>query len=67
LAERTGAGGAVWAGGVAGAGGACALAVPHAAIRMVDRNKEHFICIPRKRLTRADVPRDTTQSVQDLR
>jgi hypothetical protein len=29
---RTGAGGAVWAGGVAGMGGACAPAVPEAAI-----------------------------------
>ena len=30
---RAGAGGAVWAGGVAGVGGACALAAPDAAIR----------------------------------
>jgi hypothetical protein len=40
---RAGAGGAVWAGGVAGAGGACALAVPDAAISMQERKSECFI------------------------
>jgi hypothetical protein len=34
---RAGAGGAVWAGGVAGAGGACALAAPDAAISTHER------------------------------
>jgi hypothetical protein len=40
---RAGADGAVWAGGVAGAGGACALAVPDAAISMHERKSECFI------------------------
>jgi hypothetical protein len=42
---RAGAGGAVWAGGVAGVGGACALATPDAAISTQERRSECFIGI----------------------
>jgi hypothetical protein len=42
---RPAAGGAVWAGGVAGPGGACALAAPDAAISMHERKSVCFICI----------------------
>ena len=51
-----GAGGTVCAGGVAGAGGACALAVPDAAIRMHDRRAVYLIRMRGKRLPRAEVP-----------
>ena len=43
LVARTGDGGAVWAGGVTGPGGACAEASPEAAIRIQDRNTALFI------------------------
>ena len=43
LVARAGAGGAVWAGGVAGAGGACALAAPAAAISTHERRVTCFI------------------------
>ena len=52
-----GAGGAVWAGGVAGVGGACALAAPDAAISTHRKNTECFVLIQAKRPARAEVPR----------
>src|SRR5271156_4932613 len=54
--ERRGAGGAVCAGGVAGPGGACALATPDAAIRMHERRAVYLIRMPGKRLPGAEVP-----------
>ena len=54
--ERAGAGGAVWAGGVAGVGGAWALAKPDAAIIAQERKSECFIRIPIKRSARTEVP-----------
>jgi hypothetical protein len=44
--ERAGAGGAVWAGGVAGVGGAWALATPDAAMIAQERKSECLIRIP---------------------
>jgi len=41
---RAAAGGAVWAGGVAGAGGACALAAPDAAIS-IHKKRKCFVLI----------------------
>jgi hypothetical protein len=43
LLARAGGGGAVWAGGVAGVGGACANAAPEAAIIMSDRKREFLV------------------------
>src|SRR5579863_4504011 len=51
-----GAAGAVRAGGVAGVGGACALATPETASSTHDSNKEVFICMQGKRPARTDVP-----------
>jgi hypothetical protein len=66
LVARAGAGGAVWAGGVAGAGGACATATPDRAISAPERNSECFSCMrengPRARM----FPMKTSQ-LQDLR
>jgi hypothetical protein len=45
LAVRAADGGAVGAGGVAGLGGACAAAMPEAAIRTHDRKSERFIAM----------------------
>ena len=54
-----GAGGAVWAGGVAGTGGACALATSDAAISTHDKKNAYFI-MPGERRARAEVPRRHT-------
>jgi hypothetical protein len=52
---RWGCGGAVWAGGVAGAGGACALAMSEAA--NTDKNSNgRIIHMQRKRSAPAEVP-----------
>jgi hypothetical protein len=56
-AQSLAAGGAVWAGGVAGAGGACALAMPDAAINMHENRAEYLLCMRGKRPMRAEVPR----------
>ena len=56
LATRAGCGGAVWAGGVVGAGGACALAIPGTAISRHERKSDWFIRMGRKRPARAGVP-----------
>jgi hypothetical protein len=56
LAAGGGDGGAVWAGGVTGPGGACAEAPPQAAITIHDRKIARFIPMQGKRLTAADVP-----------
>jgi hypothetical protein len=53
---RAAAGGAVWVGGVAGEGGDCALATPHAAVSTHERKSLCFICMQGKRLARARVP-----------
>jgi hypothetical protein len=53
---RAAAGGAVWAGGVAGEGGDCALATPHAAVSTHERKSVCFICMQGKRPARAGVP-----------
>jgi hypothetical protein len=42
LTPRTG-GGAVWAGGVTGVGGACASAAPDAAIMTTDRKRDFLV------------------------
>jgi hypothetical protein len=60
---RSGAGGAVRAGGVAGAGGACALATPDAANSTHESNSECFICMVGKRPVCAEVPSPETNSV----
>jgi hypothetical protein len=49
-------GGAVACGGVAGVGGACALAVVAAAYSTQQRNHECFIRMQQKRIERASVP-----------
>ena len=64
---RAGAGGAVWAGGVAGAGGACAVAAPDAAISTQEKKSEHFIPMQGKRPAGAEVPRERSAYLQDLR
>ena len=51
-----GAGGAVWGGGVAGAGGACATAAPDVVARIQARTRERFTCMRGKRLAGALVP-----------
>jgi hypothetical protein len=56
LAARPGAGGAVWAGGVAGTGGACAPAGPETVARAQATKRECFIRMQGKRPARADVP-----------
>jgi hypothetical protein len=56
LAADGGDGGAVWAGGVTGPGGACAEAPPQTAITVHDRKIARFIPMPGKRLMVADVP-----------
>jgi hypothetical protein len=56
LAAGGGDGGAVWAGGVTGPGGACAEAPPQTAITVHDRKIARFIPMPGKRLMVADVP-----------
>src|SRR5260370_12461742 len=43
LVVRAGGGGAVWAGGVDGVGGACAPTAPPAATRTPERTREEFI------------------------
>ena len=53
--ERCGAGGAVSAMGVAGAGGACACTTPAAASKVATRRVD-FICMQAKRRRRAEVP-----------
>jgi len=53
---RATAGGAVWAGGVAGEGGDCALATPEAAASTHARKSMCFICMQGKRPARAEVP-----------
>ena len=60
LATRAGCGGAVWAGGVVGAGGACALAIPGTTISRHERKSDWFIRMGRKRPARAGVPRKST-------
>src|SRR5260370_42357177 len=57
LVVRAGGGGAVWAGGADGVGGACALTAPQAAISTHERRSECFILMPGKRSARAEVPR----------
>ena len=57
LVARATAGGAVWAGGVAGEGGACALAAVDAAISRPNAKRVGFIVIRAKRPARAQVPR----------
>ena len=64
---RAGDGGAVWAGGVAGAGGACALAAPDAAISTHKTKSECFFRMRRKRPTGTDVPGARSAISQDLR
>src|SRR3979411_1458950 len=54
-----GDGGAVWAGGVTGPGGAWAPATPEAAINRQDRNSVRFIPMQGKRFAAAEVPRQT--------
>ena len=56
LALGGGVGGAVWAGGVTGPGGACAEAPPEAAITIHDRKIVRFIPMHGKRRITADVP-----------
>jgi hypothetical protein len=66
LAARSGAGGAVRAGGVAGAGGACALATPDTAISTDAKNSECFICMPENHPRAQKVPQGT-RKLYDLR
>jgi len=54
---RSGEGGAVWAGGVVGDGGAWACVTPDAAITTQESKSAGFIVMPGKRLARAEVPR----------
>ena len=56
-AARSRDGGAVWAGGVVGAGGACAPAALEAAVNTHERRSARFIFMSGKRPVRADVPR----------
>jgi hypothetical protein len=56
LLAGKGAGIAVCAGGVAGIGGACALAVPDAVIKTHKRKSEFFFRMRGKRPSRAQVP-----------
>jgi hypothetical protein len=53
---RSGAGGAVCAEGVAGAGGACAAATPEIAISAHDKRRVGLICMKGKRAAGVDVP-----------
>ena len=53
---RSGAGGATRAGGVAGAGGACALAIPDTANSAHEIKRVSLICMRGKRSARVDVP-----------
>ena len=62
-----GAGGAVCGGGVAGVGGACALAAPDAAMKTHKRNSEFFLRMRRKRPGAAEVPPGETREHHDLR
>jgi hypothetical protein len=55
VARAAGAG-AVWAGGVAGEGGDCALATPDAAVSTHDRKSVCFISMRGKPPARAEVP-----------
>jgi hypothetical protein len=57
LVAREGDGGAVWAGGVTGPGGACAEASPEAAIKIQESKNARFIPMQEKRLMATDVPR----------
>ena len=59
----TGAGGAVWAGGVAAPGGACALAASDAAISTQKRNVGRLIRMRGKRRTPTEVPGNGPQSI----
>jgi hypothetical protein len=61
---RTGAGGAVWAGGVAGVGGACALATPDAASNTHARKSRGFFLMPGERSAGAEVPAGTRKIVR---
>lgn len=63
-AECCGDGGAVCCGGVAGAGGACAIAVPEAAIRRPIRTSFVFVRMARKR---ADSAACSASTDHDLR
>jgi hypothetical protein len=59
IAEQSvarGAGGAVWAGGVVGEGGDCALATVDAAVSTHERKSVCFICMRGKRPVRPEVP-----------
>jgi hypothetical protein len=56
-AARSGEGGAVWAAGVVGDGGAWAWVTPDAAITTPASNSAGFIVMPGKRPARAEVPR----------
>ena len=49
LLDLAGAGGAVWAGGVVGAGGACAMARPGAAINTHESRSDWLIRMGRER------------------
>jgi hypothetical protein len=51
-----GAGGAVWAGGVARAGGACAFAALDVVAKTQARMRDRFTCMPGKRSASALVP-----------
>src|SRR6266480_3172388 len=57
LAATAGAGGAICAGGVAGDGGACALAMREAAINAHERSQTDFILMKRERFPGPVVPR----------
>ena len=58
LAARSGDGGAVRAGGVAGPGGACALATLEAAVNTHESKNARFIPMEGKRPALAEVPQD---------
>jgi hypothetical protein len=60
---RSAEGGAVWAGGVAGVGGACAYDMPDAANNTEVRKSVCLICMPGKRPALAEVP----ERIQDFR
>jgi hypothetical protein len=67
LAARCGEGGAVWAGGVVGPGGACAPATSAAAIIMHERSSVRFIAMQGKRPALAEVPGSRGCALHDFR
>jgi hypothetical protein len=64
-AARCGDGGAVWAGGVVGPGGACAAATSATAINTHERRSARFIAMQGKRPALAEVPQSNCRFLFD--